>query len=157
MFEDIYGDFRCTRTIAGFKKSSSYSGREATYTLGDNLGKEAYTDIGYLEMSAWEVLNKCMYQTFLYEHPVTKDCHVCLIDKTKMDAKMTESSPGIDGTVLVILHPENVFEGSVKDLRIPMPHRLFAPDGYHWNEKEGKEQILITEIAKAFYGVDNSA
>jgi hypothetical protein len=122
------------------------------YFLGDNLGKTAYTDWNPKELSAWDILDRTYYQTFVYEDPVTEDCHVCLIDKSRLKKKM-KSGLGHEGTVLVIIHPErqNLFETSIKNLRYPLEHKLFAPAGYSWKHEEGKKRISIKEIADAYY------
>ena len=88
----------------------------------------------------------------MYEDPVTEDCHVCLIDKSRLKKKM-KSGLGHEGTVLVIIHPErqNLFETSIKNLRYPLEHKLFAPAGYSWKHEEGKKRISIKEIADAYY------
>ncbi len=122
------------------------------YVLGANIGKLAYTDWHPRELTAWDILDRTYYQTYVYEDPTTEDCYVCLLDKTRLKQEVQEG-PGHEGTVLVIVHPENQnqFETSIKNIRYPLEHKLFAPDGYSWKKEEGKKRISIKEIAAAFY------
>jgi hypothetical protein len=142
MLGRFFGDFR-----SKFKPGATHLGADYdVYTLGQVLPKDNFLDYFPKEPTAWDLLDKSYYQTFLYENPETRDLRVCLIYKGDLDG----DTPQDEAKVLVITHPTEVFEASIKTIRYADEHRLLAPDGYSWKEEEGKIRISISQIVRAY-------